>query len=197
MSDRYNEYFDEQGNPYPICRHHIHKRDGHGDKFDAFVKTGGCCAYCGVKLLSWHNGMKDIHPKMHLDHVYPKARGGLDIDTNYMPSCSTCNLKKSTLTIDDFREVLFCDSEKGFSEIRAFSPEDDGTFYAEALGFIFYDDDEYSVGYDPCGIIYHIISFDYSGSIPEHLMRNPYFGETYVQVKNFRPDNLKLRLVDE
>ena len=68
------------------------------------------CAYCG-KLLS----LKD----MQVDHIHPIYRGfsdkylkkhnlvrGADDISNYNPACRSCNRRKGTFTIEQFREQL-------------------------------------------------------------------------------------------
>ena len=73
-------------------------------------KYNGRCAYCGDKL---------EYSKMHVDHIIPlyrrwtnlelekygKVKGSGKID-NLMPSCQTCNLSKSTFTLDVWKEQI-------------------------------------------------------------------------------------------
>lgn len=60
-------------------------------------KYGKKCAYCGC----------DINLKeMQVDHIHPKANGGLDLLENYNPSCRQCNFYKGTFTIEGFREQM-------------------------------------------------------------------------------------------
>lgn len=40
------------------------------------------CAYCG-------------DPAQSLDHIVPKAKGGLTVRTNLVPACLPCNRRKS------------------------------------------------------------------------------------------------------
>lgn len=70
------------------------------------AKYGGKCAYCG----------KDIEYKqMQLDHIHCQNRfvngetkGILDINNidNLNPSCRRCNFRKSTFTVEQFREQI-------------------------------------------------------------------------------------------
>lgn len=53
------------------------------------------CAYCGESLK---------YKNMQVDHIHPKALGGLNHISNYNPSCRACNFYKSTFTIEGFRE---------------------------------------------------------------------------------------------
>ena len=68
---------------------------------------GGHCAYCG-EVLENESGKH-----MHVDHIKPVYRniyaGGMDAPKNHnidnlYPSCVRCNLYKSTLSIEHFRE---------------------------------------------------------------------------------------------
>ena len=77
-----------------------------------FNKYEGKCAYCGFDIM--------LH-KFHVDHVIPKFRGttqyqldkwnsnitkGTDSIENYNPSCISCNISKSTFTIENWRKEL-------------------------------------------------------------------------------------------
>lgn len=53
-----------------------------------FTAWGGKCAYCGEE------------PE-HVDHIYPKAKGGRDELENYAPACRRCNLRKSDMVFDE------------------------------------------------------------------------------------------------
>jgi 5-methylcytosine-specific restriction endonuclease McrA len=79
-------------------------------RFIIHAKFKGKCAYCGEKL---------EYSKMHVDHiaplyrrwtneelaVYGKVKGTNHID-NLNPSCPTCNISKSTWTIEEWRREL-------------------------------------------------------------------------------------------
>jgi 5-methylcytosine-specific restriction endonuclease McrA len=73
-------------------------------------KYGGKCAYCGIDV---------EFGKMHVDHIIPKQRGftqheaikygitkGGDNLDNLNPSCASCNISKSTFSIDKWRIEL-------------------------------------------------------------------------------------------
>lgn len=51
----------------------------------------GTCAYCGEKV-----------PKMELEHVTPKSRGGADGIRNLVLACPICNRAKGNLTAEEF-----------------------------------------------------------------------------------------------
>lgn len=69
-------------------------------------KFGGRCAYCGCELSD----------KWHADHLAPIYRGhdekiryehrGYDEIGNLMPACVSCNLSKSTWSLEMWREEL-------------------------------------------------------------------------------------------
>lgn len=64
---------------------------------------GGKCAYCG----------KQLGQRFHADHVAPIYRGwtntelpkhsGEDTENNIFPACPRCNLRKSVLSVEEFR----------------------------------------------------------------------------------------------
>ena len=70
------------------------------------MKFGGHCAYCGDQL----------GDKWHADHLAPIYRGheenkeishrGKDELENLMPACVSCNLSKSTWSLDKWRDEL-------------------------------------------------------------------------------------------
>jgi 5-methylcytosine-specific restriction endonuclease McrA len=41
-----------------------------------------------------------------VDHVMPRARGGADTLENLVPCCSSCNERKGTKTVEEFRRVI-------------------------------------------------------------------------------------------
>jgi hypothetical protein len=48
------------------------------------------CVYCGK-------------PAEHLDHVFPKSRGGTSDDSNLVPACAHCNISKHAQTPQEWR----------------------------------------------------------------------------------------------
>jgi hypothetical protein len=52
------------------------------------------CFYCGEK------------PGWQRDHMTPRSRGGSDDPTNIVRSCRACNLRKGTLTLEEYRIKL-------------------------------------------------------------------------------------------
>lgn len=61
-----------------------------------FNILGGKCFYCGCDL-SFDN--------FHLDHIKAKSKGGIR-ENNLVPSCPECNIYKSDLEIEEFREKI-------------------------------------------------------------------------------------------
>lgn len=55
------------------------------------------CAYCGTEY---------VEGEFHVDHDLPIARGGTDHWWNLQHSCAPCNLRKHTMTGDEFRALL-------------------------------------------------------------------------------------------
>ena len=59
------------------------------------------CFYCGryprefPTTLSWAR-----------DHLTPKCRGGLDVPENIVPACKSCNSRKGTKTLEEFRYYM-------------------------------------------------------------------------------------------
>jgi len=65
-----------------------------------YSKYNGRCAYCGTEL--------EIN-EMHIDHIVARRRfsgPGLDDISNLNPSCPSCNIRKATLTIEEFRDEI-------------------------------------------------------------------------------------------
>ena len=61
-----------------------------------FNMLDGRCFYCGCEL---------NYEDFHLDHFKPKSSGGTRND-NLVPSCTQCNLFKSNLDIESFRNKI-------------------------------------------------------------------------------------------
>ena len=62
------------------------------------AKTDGKCVYCAASLTTTLGKPNSFHA----DHVLPVARGGPDDIANLVPSCATCNAKKSAKTVLTF-----------------------------------------------------------------------------------------------
>jgi len=63
-------------------------------RHDVFVRSGGCCHYCGTPLR--------LDGAWHVEHQVPRALGGTDAPLNLVAACARCNLQKSDLTALEF-----------------------------------------------------------------------------------------------
>lgn len=63
-------------------------------RFEILKRDGFKCRYCGATA---------IESLLHVDHVHPKSEGGDDDPANLVTSCSSCNLGKSNIKLDDSR----------------------------------------------------------------------------------------------
>jgi 5-methylcytosine-specific restriction endonuclease McrA len=61
-----------------------------------YDKYNGKCAYCGVDLVKgWH-----------VDHINPQVYGGGNEIENLNPSCTHCNIYKSSRDLEFYRNAL-------------------------------------------------------------------------------------------
>lgn len=67
---------------------------------DLYHANEGRCGYCGEPLDPFD---------FHLDHMEPKSRGGEDLVSNLTASCPTCNIKKGSRTVEEFRRALMAE----------------------------------------------------------------------------------------
>lgn len=72
-------------------------------------QQNGECAYCHCSL--YDEAMAD--KSLHIDHIIPRAHGGLDSLSNLCLTCAYCNVAKKTKSKQEFREWL-----KPYSEGR-------------------------------------------------------------------------------
>ena len=111
---------------------------GMRDRSAIKVMFGGRCAYCG-KLLG---------NKWHADHVAPIYRGwgdkpahaGKDNRGNLFPACPRCNLRKSALSLEDFRHEIAAQVYRLRRYSAAFRLAEDFGLIAETgnlVGFFF------------------------------------------------------------
>lgn len=66
------------------------------DLEELLVQQRSRCYYCGKKLPD----------NYHADHKIPLSRGGKNTKFNIALTCPKCNLRKHTLTAEEFREKL-------------------------------------------------------------------------------------------
>jgi 5-methylcytosine-specific restriction endonuclease McrA len=67
------------------------------ERLGVYEKCDSRCAYCGDSL---------EYKAMQVDHVHPLRKGGADEMDNWMPACRSCNIYKSTLTVEQFRKCI-------------------------------------------------------------------------------------------
>ena len=60
------------------------------------LRAATACCYCGVSFY-------EPAVKKHIDHVVPVSRGGSGDITNLAVACATCNLRKSSKTLDEWQ----------------------------------------------------------------------------------------------
>lgn len=63
-------------------------------RFEVFKRDGFRCTYCGAT---------PTDGPLHVDHVEPKAGGGLDEIDNLTTACGNCNLGKSDVPLEQRR----------------------------------------------------------------------------------------------
>ena len=75
------------------------------------IYTGKSCIYCGK-------------PSESIDHILPRARGGLSVTENCVPACLSCNGHKSDADVFDwYRRQHFYDPRRAMA-IRAWMDGD-------------------------------------------------------------------------
>ena len=58
------------------------------------------CSYCGI----WFTRKKH---RVTMDHVVPRAKGGLTEEQNLRPACLTCNSVKGDRTVEEFMSMIW------------------------------------------------------------------------------------------
>lgn len=85
------------------------------DRETVFWKTNGKCAYCGCELQKgWHvdhvealgRNSKYCKDKKRFVHDGTCNKPQNDHIDNYMPSCPSCNITKSGMSVQSFREYI-------------------------------------------------------------------------------------------
>lgn len=64
------------------------------ERQEKFAQLGNACVYCGSA------------GRLTVDHDVPLARGGTDDISNVLPSCRSCNSRKSTRTAQEYFAIL-------------------------------------------------------------------------------------------
>lgn len=94
----------------------------------------GHCAYCGKPI---------EYKDMQIDHLKPIYLGGEDKLYNYMPACRACNFRKSTLSIDKFREELKLQCERMLNTFQGKQSLAYGLIEKKETDVVFYFEKEY------------------------------------------------------
>lgn len=68
-----------------------------------YNKTSGRCGYCGVRLET---------DAFQVDHIYPLAKGGSNLDINLVAACPLCNKSKGKMTVVEFKRYILSQTEK-------------------------------------------------------------------------------------
>lgn len=79
-------------------------------------RDGFRCVYCGAAPARFN---------LHLDHVVPRARGGITHPANLVTACSTCNLRKRDQVIEvpvPVLALLAAESRFQWSDLRDVRP---------------------------------------------------------------------------
>lgn len=61
-----------------------------GTRFRIFMRDGFTCQYCGAKAPA---------TELHVDHRFPRSKGGKDTDDNLVTACIACNSGKSATVL--------------------------------------------------------------------------------------------------
>lgn len=72
-----------------------------------YSKTNFKCAYCGKDLdFEPHKLSCGVHTyNFAIDHLIPKSKGGTNETQNLLPCCKSCNSKKGTKSLEEFRFI--------------------------------------------------------------------------------------------
>jgi len=71
------------------------------------------CWYCGRRLVPATTSAFGTHALQSdksliptLDHLDPRIRGGYGLDSNLVTACQTCNSRKGSKTVEEYRAFL-------------------------------------------------------------------------------------------
>lgn len=62
-------------------------------RFNVLKKFNFTCHYCG---------RKSPNVILEIDHLYPKSKGGLNRESNYVVACKDCNRGKGDIILNEF-----------------------------------------------------------------------------------------------
>ncbi len=63
-------------------------------RFNILARDNFKCVYCGRNPVE-HNTV------LHIDHRYPKSKGGSDTADNFVTACAECNMGKSNTVLGE------------------------------------------------------------------------------------------------
>lgn len=63
-------------------------------RFKIFARDNFQCIYCGKSSI-------EDKQELHLEHIYPRSKGGNNSVSNLVTSCKVCNLEKSARELDN------------------------------------------------------------------------------------------------
>ena len=74
-----------------------------------FIKDKKKCPYCGNAIRK---------KNLTIDHMFPRAYGGVTISNNLIPCCEYCNSTKSNLNVAEFMELKRLNTKEEKKEYR-------------------------------------------------------------------------------
>jgi hypothetical protein len=83
---------------------------GRKKRGDIYRKTDGHCAYCGRELDPFEN--------WHIEHMTARINGGENAIENLVPACHSCNLRKRSKDVEEFRDWILGGSASQLLKIR-------------------------------------------------------------------------------
>ena len=77
-------------NPAKVRVSNLKRTKGLRKRFLVLSRDGFCCHYCG-------RGAPDV--VLHVDHIFPRSKGGNDALENLLTACADCNLGKGDIIL--------------------------------------------------------------------------------------------------
>lgn len=81
-------------------------------EYESQISLIDCCPYCGGEL-----GVFSGNNSAHYEHIHPVSKGGLSTLENTVFICSSCNSKKSNMTLNSFIIEFKLDREAIFARL--------------------------------------------------------------------------------
>ena len=114
----WNEYQNIEGMDKIREQNRIRQQKRREKTKQALIGISNTCEYCGKEGTT-------------VDHIIPKAKGGLDVPENTVCSCLACNMKKTNRNVDAFlNELIVTDNTLDVSRILSNS---------KIMQFVLYD----------------------------------------------------------